>query len=171
MSIDDWLDNMDAETRALNEAALKPRSARAKRPRSKRTSRAVSEHTEQVKLCTFARMKAQEQGFTELALLFAIPNGGQRHKAVAGKMKAEGVRPGVPDLFLPVARGGFHGLFVEMKTLKGRVQPVQVEWHKVLEAQGFCVKVCYGYNAAVVTLCSYMQNDITYLRPHEESTT
>ena len=46
----------------------------------------------------------------ELRLLFAVPNGGHRHRAVAARLKDEGVKAGVPDLFLPVPRGAFHGL-------------------------------------------------------------
>ena len=55
----------------------------------------MSEHDEQVLIFKWARLS--EGRWPELALLFAIPNGGHRHKAVAAKLKAEGVRAGVPD--------------------------------------------------------------------------
>src|SRR5262245_64718583 len=48
-------------------------------------------------------------------LCFAIPNGGARDVITAGRLKAEGVRAGVPDVCLPVARAGYHGLFLEVK--------------------------------------------------------
>lgn len=48
-------------------------------------------------------------------LMHATPNGGKRHPAVAKKLKAEGVKPGVPDVSWPVARGGFIGLAIEFK--------------------------------------------------------
>ena len=166
-TLDDWLNNASEQTRLLNlqgeAAARKPAKARRK-PRN-------NEHVQQVKVIAWTRWKSLERGFEDLDLLFAIPNGGQRHKAVAAKLKAEGVKRGIPDMLLPVARGGFHGLFVEMKALKGRVRPDQKEWHKLLEAQGYCVRVCKGFDAAVWVLECYMQNNITRQRPHEEGKT
>jgi hypothetical protein len=62
-------------------------------------------------------------------MLFAIPNGGARHKAIAGKLRAEGVRAGVPDICLPVPRGEYHGLFIELKRPKGgHVSEEQEAW-------------------------------------------
>ena len=57
--------------------------------------------------------------YPEVVLLFHIPNGGRRDTAEAANLKKQGVKPGVPDLFLPVARGGYHGLFIEMKRRDG----------------------------------------------------
>ncbi len=65
----------------------------------------------------------------ELALLFAVPNGGHRHPATGAKLKAEGVKPGVPDLWLPVPRNLFHGLVIELKTeLKSSKVSAAQEW-------------------------------------------
>lgn len=75
--------------------------------------------------------------YPELQLLFHIPNGGERRKSEAARMKAEGVKPGVPDLFLPVARGGYHGLFIEMKRREGwRISKEQETWIAALKEQG-----------------------------------
>lgn len=63
--------------------------------------------------------------YSELQLLYAVANGGHRHKAVVGKLKAEGVRRGVPDLCLPVARSGAHGLYLQMKAPGGSERPHQ----------------------------------------------
>lgn len=51
-------------------------------------------------------------------IIYAIPNGGQRNAIVAAKLKAEGVLAGVPDLHIPIARNGYHSLYVEMKNGK-----------------------------------------------------
>ena len=93
----------------------------------------------------------------ELALLFAIPNGGERHPAVAARLKAEGVKPGVPDLFLPVARGGHHGLWIEMKAGRNRSTANQLAWAERLRGQGYRVEVCYGAEAALAVLVEYLQ--------------
>lgn len=53
--------------------------------------------------------------YPELALLYHIPNGGKRDAKTATILKRQGVKAGVPDLHLPVARGGYHGLYIELK--------------------------------------------------------
>jgi len=115
-----------------------------------------SEHDEQVALITWCRYHVGR--WPELDLLFAIPNGGHRHPAVAGKMKAEGVRAGVPDLFLPVSRGLWNGLFLELKTATGRWTPEQREWICRLEGQGYRAEVCKGWEAAAAVIEDYMQH-------------
>lgn len=81
-------------------------------------------------------------------LIFAIPNGGHRHKAVAAKLKAEGVKSGVPDLFLPVAAWGKHGLFIEMKSENGKVTDNQKRWIEALILQDYEPIVCYSFDEA-----------------------
>jgi len=119
-----------------------------------RAPRDDREHREQVALVEWAQLITPR--CPALALLFAIPNGGARHPAVAAKLKAEGVRAGVPDLCLPVARGGFHGLYVELKAAGGRVAPAQQQWHERLRAEGYAVVVAVGWVAAARALCDYL---------------
>lgn len=114
-----------------------------------------TEHAEQRALLTWASMSTGKH--PELRLLFAIPNGGARSKAAAGKLKAEGVKPGVPDLCLPVARGGFHGLYLEMKRTKGgTLSPEQKQWRHDLIEQGYHVALCKGQPQAQQTLTTYL---------------
>lgn len=63
----------------------------------------------------FDQLRLYEHRFPELKWFFAIPNGGHRHKATAGKLKMQGVKAGIWDTFLPVPRNGFHGLWIEFK--------------------------------------------------------
>lgn len=92
-----------------------------------------------------------------LNLLYAIPNSGHRYKAMAGKLKAEGVRPGVPDLHLPVAHQGFHGLYIKLKRQPGgRLTADQSRWLDALSREGHLVVVCTGAGAAIDTLINYV---------------
>lgn len=70
-------------------------------------------------------------------LLFAVPNGGRRDKISGAKLKAEGVVAGVSDLILLVARHGYHGLLIEMKTQKGHQSQLQRQWQSLVERQGY----------------------------------
>lgn len=80
--------------------------------------------------------------------IFAIPNGGMRGKAEAGKLKAEGVSAGVPDLFIPA-----WGLFIEMKRVKGGVvSEEQKDWLNYLASEGYSVMVCRGLYEAVASV-------------------
>jgi len=88
---------------------------------------------------------------------FAIPNGGDRHPAVGAKLKAEGVRTGVPDLFLPIPRGPYHGLFIEMKRRKGgKLSSNQAEEINMLKASGYAVYVPEGWEEAVEVTKDYL---------------
>lgn len=89
--------------------------------------------------------------------LAAVPNGGARHKAVAGKLKAEGVRKGYLDLQLLVARGGYHGLLIEMKRRKGgRVETEQADWLDWHTEQGYLAVVCRGADEARAVISEYL---------------
>lgn len=120
------------------------------------------ETDEQQSLFTWAAWNFQR--LPELRLMFHIPNGGHRHERVAAKMKREGVKAGVPDIFLPVARQGFHGLFLEMKTEgnrpkrggKGGLSDLQAHWIGELRTQGYRCEVAYGRDEAVAILENYL---------------
>lgn len=114
----------------------------------------TSEHAEQASLITWCRL--HEYKHPELSLLFAIPNGGHRHIVVAHKMKKEGVKSGVPDLFLPVARGDYHGLFIEMKVVGGRPSQNQAVWIENLTQQGYMTIVCFNWIVAKEAILKYL---------------
>lgn len=118
----------------------------------------VSEHDHQAELIRLCRMR--EALHPELALLHAIPNGGLRDPVTAGKLSAEGLRAGVPDLCLPVPRQGYHGLYVELKTQGGQLSPEQRWWAEQLRAQGYRVEACWGWEAAAVAIWTYLGIDL-----------
>lgn len=80
--------------------------------------------------------------------VFHIPNGGSRNKLEAANLKRQGVRAGVPDLFFPVSRWGYHGMFIELKAGKNKTTEKQNEWIDLLRSNGYYVRVCYGFDEA-----------------------
>lgn len=101
------------------------------------------------------------------SLLYAIPNGGKRSTVTSSRLKATGVKPGFPDVGLPVARGGFHGLYIELKRRKvmgkrgrlvggGTTQSEQETWHIKLQNEGYFVTTSYGWEDAVSDIQQYL---------------
>ena len=81
--------------------------------------------------------------------MFAVPNGGTRRDAIEGaNLKKQGVKAGVPDIFLPAPRPPYHGLFLELKARNGKVQDNQREWLDALSRRGYKAVVAYGFEAA-----------------------
>jgi hypothetical protein len=98
--------------------------------------------------------------YPELNLMFHIPNGGKRRKAEAGRFRAEGVKSGVPDICLPVARGGYHGLFIELKRQHGnKATKNQNTWLADLREQGYAAAVAYGWEQAAKIITDYMEGE------------
>lgn len=117
------------------------------------------EHQYQVAVIKWVDL--QVKVYPDLEWLFAVPNGGHRSKAVAGKLKAEGVRKGVLDLWLPVPKSGFTGLIIEMKTETGAVSTDQKRWINGMRAHGWRVEVCRSPEDAIYALRDYLRPKTT----------
>lgn len=94
------------------------------------------------------------------ALIYHVPNGGQRHKLVAIKLKEQGVKAGVPDLVLPMARGGYFGLYLEFKATApndAAVSASQHAWIRQLNEQGYLAIVCRGHFDAMEQIRAYLK--------------
>ncbi|WP_304598250.1 VRR-NUC domain-containing protein [Adlercreutzia caecimuris] len=91
---------------------------------------------------------------------FHVPNGGSRHPAEAANLKRQGVRPGVPDLCVPVARCGYHSLWIEMKAPKGRISDAQRGWLDLLRSEGHCAWACFGAESAISLLEAYLSGKV-----------
>jgi hypothetical protein len=76
---------------------------------------------------------------------------------VASKLKAEGVRRGVPDLMLPVPMNGYHGLFIELKKEKGKATEEQEEWLDHLNTMGYNAMLCRGFDEAKIAIINYLE--------------
>lgn len=114
-----------------------------------------SEHALQVEIVN--RSLALAEKFPEILLLHAVPNGDFRGWGVGVKLKAEGVIPGVPDLCMPVARGGFHGFYMELKRKGGHVRPDQWEFMEALHEQGYFVRVTNHLGTALEIIQNYLE--------------
>lgn len=113
------------------------------------------ESTEQQTLVAWA--KRHEEEWPELRMLYHIPNEGKRSRKTGARMKAEGLKSGVPDICLPVARGGHHGLYIELKRRKdSKVTKEQLEWIADLVAQGYVAAVCRGCDEAISLITRYL---------------
>jgi hypothetical protein len=119
------------------------------------------EHDLQVSIFEWAEM--QKGKFPELALLFAVPNAAKRSPRQGAYMKAEGMKAGVPDIWLPVARGGFHGLVIEVKpehtpgvTTKTYPTAEQKDWIERLNTEGYLARICYGFVEIYSLILDYL---------------
>ena len=110
----------------------------------------MSEHQEQKALFEWSEL--QKNVYPGLSLLHAIPNGQYR----SGQKMEPGLKAGVPDICLPVPRGDYHGLYIEMKYGKNKPAPAQVWWIGQLRAQGYRVEVCYNWLAAQDVILDYL---------------
>lgn len=98
--------------------------------------------------------------FPQLKLLFHVPNGGYRDKKTAAGLKRQGVKKGVPDICLPVAKGNYHGLFIELKVDGKKPSEVQCEWISALSQEGFKAVSCNGAEEAICTIINYLKKGI-----------
>ena len=146
----------------LTKHGLRERDESVPQARAKPQQR---EYVEQKAVVQWAQYRSEF--VPALRLLHAIPNGGSRSKRQdprtgrwyspeANRFKAMGVVAGIPDLHLPVARKGYHSLYIEVKAAGGKVSDDQTEMIRLLEAEGNLCKVCVGRGEAIETLIDYL---------------
>ena len=109
----------------------------------------------------FGWSAAMSKGIPELESMHHVPNGGHRNKIVAARLRQEGVKPGVPDICLPVPRNGYHGLYIEMKSAKGRLGKEQKEWLERLGRNGYLAVTCHGFEDARDLILAYLQGTMS----------
>lgn len=124
-------------------------------PRPLRKSKIDWEGQQQALLFGILKVKHPEV----YRLAYHVPNGGHRHPAVAGKLRAQGVKAGVSDIVLPMARGGWFGLYIEFKAAPPHDAAVSQEQSAFLlrvEQQGYYATVCRGVDDALRVLEQYL---------------
>ncbi len=106
----------------------------------------------------FEWAETMEYKYPELRALYHIANEGKRSKATGAKLKREGLREGVSDIHLPVKRGQYGSLYIELKRRKGsRVSDEQREWINLMWELGNAAYVCYGWEEARERIEEYLK--------------
>lgn len=97
--------------------------------------------------------------------IFAIPNAQKlsfldRKKAAIAmqKLKKIGLKSGAPDLFIPVPSWQYHGMFIELKTSKGKLTAEQKEWLGILSSKGYYAICCYSIDESINQIDQYLKN-------------
>lgn len=115
-----------------------------------------TESEEQIALFEWATLQSGK--YPELLWMFHVPNEGRRSMPTAVRLKREGLKRGVPDIFLPVPRGIYHGLFIELKSQSGgRRSNEQKEWIQFLRSQGYVAEFRNGWQAAAELILKYLR--------------
>ena len=135
---------------------MKPADMKVFKTRTARAKPVDREGREQAAL--MAGLRARMPGVADL--IYHVPNGGHRVKAVAAKLKAQGVKAGIPDLVLPMARGGFFGLYIEFKATPPNDAAISSSQHeriRKLNAQGYLAVVCRGHFDTMEQIRAYIR--------------
>lgn len=113
------------------------------------------EKNEQIAIINYCELRGAPYN-----LIFHIPNGGSRNIIEAVNLRKQGVKAGVPDLFLPVPTTKYHGLFIELKRSEGsaRVSATQKKWLDLLEQNKYKAIVCYGAEHAIQEIEAYLSS-------------
>ena len=122
-------------------------------------AKAGTEHAEQRAFFAWLMLMENRGVVPRAGMAYAVPNGGKRDAITAARLKAEGVKSGVPDVCWPVPFGRFAGLYIELKIAGGQVSSSQEEWHRNLREVGHAVAVCYGWRAARECLLAYIRTE------------
>lgn len=112
------------------------------------------EAAEQIKLFRWVDFAVNQ--YPELEMLYHIPNGGSRNPIEAANLKRQGVRAGVPDLCLPIARGKYHGMYIEMKYGDNKPTENQKHWLRNLQRYGYATSICYSAEVAIADIEKYL---------------
>ena len=143
---------MKGYNRRLLDAIINDKVAEVVGIEKPKTPRVEEEHEIQKNCVRWFRLQYRQYE----KMLFAIPNGGARSKATAGKLKAEGVVAGVADLCLAIGRGGYGALYIEMKQRGNFQQKNQKEWQTVCERCGNRYVVCKNIKEFMDAINEYM---------------
>ena len=137
------------------DSLIKKAVAKTGEPIKLKRRNAQPEALEQAKVIAWAR--ANKRNYPYLWMLHCSLNGVKLSAIQASIAKAQGMLSGVPDLFLPVPKNGYHGLFIEMKYGSNKVTENQEKFLQNAANAGYAVSVCYSANEAIKRIEDYYQ--------------
>lgn len=118
------------------------------------------EHDIQKAFFNVCRFHAEIHNDWRWGNVFATPNQAARSFAVAQRMRAEGMRAGVPDVFVAVPCGGYAGLWIEFKRLKAKQTVPQLQWFRDLRRAGYLCEVCFTAREGTELVFNYFSGKI-----------
>lgn len=118
------------------------------------------EHRIQVSFFNLLRMFYSQ--YPEFEFIHAVPNGGKRDMVTAAKLKAEGVKAGVLDIFVPIPTKDYNGMYLETKTKTGALSTEQKKFKAFAEAQGYKVVIYRSAEAGIRALAEYLNIKLIY---------
>ncbi len=124
--------------------------------KSRAVKRRVGPTEEQIQVALFRWASVMQVKRPRLRLMFAVPNGMHSDPRHVRRHKAAGLRPGVPDVWLPAPTEHYAGLVIELKSATGTVSAEQDRWLRDLRAQGYCATVCRGLDEAIQLVEDYL---------------
>lgn len=143
-----------ADKQAVDQRIIAPKRERIKRADGKPI--VPTEHQEQAAVIAWWWISHGKYRLPPFAL-FACPNGGARDAITGSLLKAEGVRPGAPDLILAVPTPSFSGWFGEMKKIDGRdATDDQIAFRDYFLSAGYSAGVHYGAASAIKAIEDYL---------------
>ena len=88
-----------------------------------------------------------------------VPNEGKRSPQQGARLKRMGMSKGFPDLVIPIPRGDYHGLYLELKVGEGKTSAEQKRWLNILSANGYASTACWGVDEAINTISRYLKGE------------
>ena len=117
------------------------------------------ESAHQAQVVEWSKWAYKTGKYPMLNMLHCSLNGVKLSGTQAKIAKGQGMLSGVPDLFLPVPKNGFHGLFIEMKSEKGRITENQHWFLTNAEGLGYKTAVCYSAKEAISAIQAYYDQE------------
>jgi hypothetical protein len=127
---------------------------------TKNTNSTMNRIEDSIQSSCVSWFRLQHPGLILLSFPAGYVFGGDKTKrAITGKrMKNMGYTVGTADLFLALPSHPYHGLFIEMKTAKGRQSPAQKDFENRAVMSGYRYITCRSLEDFTLEIKAYLNN-------------